>query len=187
MSDRDHEERSPVSFDVSVTRLPNKGMPVLFDADARQREALAEVHGLLEVKRFRAELLVAQWKRNGVKVTGEVHAEIVQQCVLTLEPIEASVDEEIDSIFLPADSKLGRLGFGEGGEILVDADGPDAPETFSGDTIDVGALAEEFFGLGVDPYPRKPGAVIAPEPQEDAPSEPNGPLQQKLRQLTEKK
>ena len=64
-------------------------------------------------------------------------------------------------MFLPEDSKLGRLGFDGGGEILLDAEGPDSPETFSGDTIDVGALAEEFFGLAIDPYPRKPGVSLA--------------------------
>jgi len=187
MRDREEQNRSAVSFDVSVARLPQKGMPVVIEADASQREALAEVHGLLSVEKFRAELLVTSWKRNGVKVTGEVHADITQQCVVTLEPIEATVDEEVDSIFLPADSKLGRLGFGEGGEILVDADGPDAPETFTGDTIDVGALAEEFFGLGVDPYPRKPGALLPPEDDSSEPDLPEGPLQEKLRKLTEKK
>lgn len=187
MRARDEQDGNPVSFEVSITRLPQKGMPVVFEADARQRQALAEVHDLLSVERFRAELLVSPWKRNGVRVTGAVHAAITQQCVVTLEPIEATVDEEIDSIFLPADSKLGRLGFGEGGEILVDADGPDAPETFSGDTIDVGALAAEFFGLGVDPYPRKPGASLEPEGDAGMPDRPEGPLQEKLRKLTQKK
>ncbi len=59
--------------------------------------------------------------------------------------------------FCPRISKLGRLGFHSGGEIVLDAEGPDSPETFSGDTIDVGALAEEFFELAIDPYPRKSG------------------------------
>lgn len=187
MHEKDERDVSPVSFEVSITRLPQKGMPVVFEADAPQREALADVHGLLSVERFRAELLVTSWRRNGVKVRGKVHADITQQCVVTLEPIEATVDEDVDSIFLPADSKLGRLGFGDGGEILVDADGPDAPEVFSGDTIDVGALAAEFFGLGVDPYPRKPGASLASDEDADALDLPEGPLQQKLRKLTEKK
>lgn len=187
MREDDEQNSSPLRFEVSITRLPQKGMPVVIEPDAGQREALADVHGLLSVDQFRADLLVSSWKRNGVKVTGKVRAAITQQCVVTLEPIEATVEEDIDSIFLPADSKLGRLGFGEGGEILVDADGPDAPETFSGDTIDVGALAAEFFGLGVDPYPRKPGASLASDEDDAGLNLPEGPLQEKLRKLTEKK
>ncbi|HMM63265.1 MAG TPA: DUF177 domain-containing protein [Mesorhizobium sp.] len=154
------EPRSPVSFDAHVARLPQKGLPVTIEADAAQRAALAEAHGLLSVENYRAELLVAPWRRNGVKVSGRVEADITQACVVTLEPVSAHIDEPVEGLFLPQDSKLGRQGFEGGGEILLDAEGPDSPETFSGDTIDVGALAEEFFGLAIDPYPRKPGVSL---------------------------
>ena len=180
------EGASPVSFKASVTRLPQSGMPVLVDADARQREALAAAHGLVSVERFHAELLVAPWKRNGVRVSGRVEADITQQCVVTLDPLQAKVEEAVEGLFLPEDSKLGRLGFEAGGEIHIDAEGPDSPETFSGDTIDVGALAEQFFALGIDPYPRKPGAMLAAGDGGDASSQPEGPLQEKLRQLKPK-
>lgn len=180
------QDKSPVSFTASVTRLPQKGMPIVIEADQRQREALAAAHRLVSVERFRAELLVAPWRRNGVKVTGRVEADITQECVVTLDPLHSRIDEAVDGLFLPEDSKLARLGFEAGGEIHVDAEGPDSPEIFSGDTIDVGALAEEFFGLGIDPYPRKPGATLAGRGEGDASSGPEGPLQEKLRQLRRK-
>jgi hypothetical protein len=156
-------------------------MPVVIEADERQRAALARIHGLAGVEALRADLIVSAWKRNGIRVEGRVAADIVQTCVVTLEPLPAHIDEAIAATFLPEQSRLGREGFGLGGEILIDVDGPDSPETFSGDRIDVGALAEEFFGLGIDPYPRKAGAAVAPvgegEPQ------PPGELQAKLRAL----
>jgi hypothetical protein len=183
---RDEHDESPVSFKASVTRLPQKGLPVVIEADARQRQALAEAHELVSVEKFRAELLVTGWKRNGVQVSGHVEADITQECVVTLDPVQAKINESVEGLFLPEDSKLGRLGFEGGGEILVDAEGPDSPETFSGDTIDVGALAEEFFGLAIDPYPRKPGAALATDGNDDASSGPEGPLQEKLRQLKRK-
>jgi hypothetical protein len=183
---RHDDEKSPVSFKASVMRLPQKGMPVVIEADARQREALAAAHGLVSVEKFRAELQVAPWKRNGVRVSGRVEADITQECVVTLEPLAATIDEEVEGLFLPEDSKLGRLGFEGGGEIHIDAEGPDSPETFAGDTIDVGALAEEFFGLGIDPYPRKPGASLPSAGDEEGLPQAEGPLQEKLRQLTRK-
>ena len=67
----------------------------------------------------------------------------------------------MSGLYFPEDSKLGRLGFHAAGEVHLDAEGPDSPETFSGETIDVGALAEEFFGLAIDPYPRSEGASLA--------------------------
>ncbi|TPK46851.1 DUF177 domain-containing protein [Mesorhizobium sp. B2-5-4] len=172
--------QSPVSFFANVARLPQKGLPVVIEADPAQRAALAEAHGLLSVEAYRAELLVTSWKRNGVKVSGRVEADITQACIVTLDPVQAHIDEPVEALLLPEDSKLGRQGFESAGEILLDADGPDSPETFSGDTIDVGALAEQFFGLAIDPYPRKPGASLGAG--DDTGSAENE-FQQKLRSL----
>ncbi|KUM28478.1 metal-binding protein [Mesorhizobium loti] len=174
------EPQSPVSFVANVTRLPQKGLPVVIEADERQRAALAAEYDLLSVESYRAELLVASWKRNGVKVSGRVEADITQACIVTLDPVAAHIDEPVEALFLPEQSKLGREGFEGGGEIVLDADGPDSPETFSGDTIDVGALAEQFFGLAIDPYPRKPGASLEAE-GDDQPEE--SEFQKKLRSL----
>jgi hypothetical protein len=156
----EEERKSPVSFMAHVARLPQKGLPVVIEADTAQRQALAAAHGLLSVQAYRADLLVTPWKRHGVKVAGRVEADITQECVVTLEPLDAHIDEDVEGLFLPDDSKLGRHGFEGGGEIVLAADGPDSPETFHGDAIDVGALAEQFFGLAIDPYPRKPGVSL---------------------------
>ncbi len=94
---------SSVSFLANVARLPQKGMPVVIDADAKQRGKLAEEHGLLSVGRYRADLLVTSWKRNGVKVSGTVEADIVQECVVTLEPLESRISEDVSAVFLPED------------------------------------------------------------------------------------
>jgi hypothetical protein len=177
---KDAELQSPVSFVANVARLPQKGLPVVVEADERQRQSLAAEHDLLSVESYRAELLVTSWKRNGVKVTGRVEADITQACIVTLDPVSAHIDEPVEALFLPEQSKLGREGFEGGGEIILDADGPDSPETFSGDTIDVGALAEQFFGLAIDPYPRKPGASLEAA-GDDQPEE--SEFQKKLRSL----
>lgn len=177
------EDRSPVSHPVQVLRLPAKGLPVVIDADETQRSALAKAHGLEAVRSFRADLLVAKWKRNGVSVEGTVKAEIVQACVVTLAPLAATVDEPVSAVFLPEESKLGRAGFEHGGEIVLDVDGPDSPELFSGSQIDVGALAEQFFGLGIDPYPRKAGAEL---PRTEDGEATTGSLGDQLRRLVPK-
>ncbi len=165
--------QSPISFKTNVLRLPRKGMPVTIDADERQRAALAEEHDLLSVSRLRAELLVMPWKSDGVRITGHVEADIRQACVVSLDPVPASIREAIDAIFIPEGSSLARRIADQTGEILLDPEGPDAPEFFEGDMIDVGAVAEEFFALGIDPYPRS-GAAPAMAPtspvEETAPS-----------------
>lgn len=147
-------------FPVSVQRLSAKGVIVKIDADAKECEALAGDYDLTEVKNFKAEFLVSPWKKDGVRVRGKVTADIIQSCIVTLEPIDAHVDEDVDTVFVPENSRLARPSLDESGEMLVAAEGPDAPEVFSGDMIDIGAVAEEFFSLAIDPYPRKPGVSI---------------------------
>ena len=180
---RPRDDASPVAFPVHVARLPAKGMEVVVEADAAQREALAEAHDLLAVERFVAMLDVAPWKKGGVRVSGRVEAAVVQACVVTLEPVTGTIDEAVSAVFLPEGSKLAVPTRSAEGEILLDAEGDDAPELFSGDTVDVGRLAEEFFALGIDPYPRKPGVSLDGEGAAD---EKRGPLHDKLAALRKK-
>jgi hypothetical protein len=182
---RQHPSTSPVSFSANVARLPHNGMPVTIEADEAQRAGLAAEHQLVSVENWRADLLVASWKRNGVRISGRVEADITQQCVVTLEPLQTHISEEVSAIFFPEDSKLGREGFHAPGEVHLDAEGPDSPETFSGETIDVGALAEEFFALAIDPYPRKEGVSLDPVGEQTEPGE-GGPLYEKLKSLRTK-
>lgn len=175
---------SPVAFLVHVARLPKSGMTVTVEADAEQRAALAAAHDLREVASFRAILDVTAWKRGGVRVAGTVRASIVQDCIVTLEPVEQVVDEDVTALFLPEGSRLSVPVRSAEGEIILDAEGEDGPELFSGDTVDVGQLAEEFFALGIDPYPRKAGVTLDTGMAEA--DEKRGPLYEKLAALRKK-
>jgi len=173
--------KSPVSYKLQVRNLPAKGTTVTIEADSQQRAELARHHGLLAVERFSTELVARPWKGDGVRVTGRVEADIIQACIVTLEPISARIDEEVSAIFVPENSRLARAE-GESGEILVQAEGADLPEPFEGDSIDIGALAEEFFELGIDPYPRKEGSALE-IPHTQGEEEGSGPLYEALKKL----
>jgi hypothetical protein len=175
--------RSPVSFPAHVARLPKNGMPVVIEATAEQRAALAAEHGLLGVRSFRADLMVRPWKAGGAEVTGVIEADIVQECVVTLDPLENHVSEPVEVQFLPENSNLAPDRFDAGGEIMLDAEGPDAPETFADDSIDVGALAEEFFAMGIDPYPRRQGAEQPPLETHPETTESDNQLRRQLEKL----
>jgi uncharacterized metal-binding protein YceD (DUF177 family) len=155
---------------VSIVRLPQNGMNLKLTASEKELRALAAAHELVSVQSFTADLLIKKWRKDGVKITGVVNAEITQSCVITLEPLSAQIEHAIDAVFVQEGSKFARPPLSSDGEIVIDYDGADLPETFSGDTIDVGGLAEEFFGLAIDPYPRKPGVVLE-EALEDAETE----------------
>ena len=118
-----------------------------------------------------ATLRVEPWGRGGARVTGAVHGELTQICVVSLEPFPATVDEDVDVRFAPqtaADSGVARRTEEAQTFSLADEDEPDP--VIDG-KIDLGALAAEFFALGLDPYPRKPGAVFDEERTNSEPTE----------------
>lgn len=150
------------SYPVKVGHISANPVEVTISADAGERAALARLWNVLEVKALAVRFEVQRWKRDGVRLKGRVTADIVQACVVTLEPVEAHVDEPVEVVFVPEGSKLARLPVVvEGGEMLLDPEGPDAPEVFSGDTIDAGQVAAEHAALAIDPYPRKVDAVFS--------------------------
>lgn len=150
------DDEAPFSYLVKVGHISANPVEVTLSADAQERAGLAELWSVLEVKALDATFTVQRWKRDGVRLKGRVKADIVQACVVTLDPVEAHIDEPVELVFVPEGSKLARMPVSsETGEVLLDPDGPDAPEIFTGDTIDAGVVAAEYAALAIDPYPRK--------------------------------
>jgi uncharacterized metal-binding protein YceD (DUF177 family) len=155
------DDRPPFTYLVKVGHVSHNPLEVHVEADARERVALAGLWNVLSVESLEADLKIRRWKKDGVKIIGEVRARITQACVVTLEPIENELFEEIDQIYVPEGSALARIPANDQGEMIVEPDGPDLPETFVGDALDVGAIVAEFAAMGIDPYPRKPGVTFA--------------------------
>ena len=148
----------PFSYLVKVGHVSANPVTVKVSADDRERHGLASLWSVLEVRELKAELQIARWKRDGLRIKGKVNATIVQACVVTLDPVISDIEEELDQLFVPEDSKLAKRVLDPNGEMVLDPDGPDLPETFVGDTIDAGDIVAEFAALAIDPYPRKHGA-----------------------------
>ncbi|AQS62105.1 hypothetical protein AGRHK599_LOCUS851 [Rhizobium rhizogenes] len=148
----------PFSYPVKVGHISANPVRIGLEADAEELKALAKFWDVLSVDYLKAELQVSRWKKDGLKIKGEVHAAVTQSCVVTLEPVSSRIEETLEQIFVPEGSKLARMVTNEEGEIVLDPDGPDIPDQFTGDSIDVGAVVVEFAALAIDPYPRKPDA-----------------------------
>lgn len=150
------DDDTPFSYPVKVGHISANPVEVTLSADTEERAGLARLWSVLEVKALSATFQVMRWKRDGVRLKGRVTADIVQACVVTLDPVESHIDEPVEVVFVPEGSKLARLPVSsETGEMLLDPDGPDAPEVFTGDTVDAGVVAAEHAALAIDPYPRR--------------------------------
>lgn len=147
----------PFSYPVKVGHISANPVEVHVEADATEMKGLAALWNVLSVESLTADLKIARWKRDGVRIKGRVKARITQACVVTLDPVASEIDEDFEQIFVPEGSKLARMPTTDSGEMLLDPDGPDLPEMFTGDTIDAGSVVAEFAALAIDPYPRKPG------------------------------
>ena len=160
--------RGPWSVPVTVDDIPESGLHIEIDAPAAVRaQVLALVEGLSTVHDLASLSAVFDLSRHGSKihVEGRVRAKVGQTCVVTLEPIENAVDEEVNLTFAPPVAGFKELEV----EIEVKRD-QDPPEPLTGNTLDLGQLATEFLVLGIDPYPRKSGVEFAPvKAGEDAP------------------
>lgn len=160
MPDNRQPETLPWSFPVTVSRLPETGLHVEIEASPAERGQLAAVAGLNSIVLARASFDLVTVAGSRVHVSGRLHARVGQTCVATLEPMENDIDEAIAVEFAPPDQipVSARPVQKEEGE---DAEIPDPPEPIVNGVIDLGQLAAEFLMLGIDPYPRKPGAVFA--------------------------
>jgi uncharacterized metal-binding protein YceD (DUF177 family) len=162
-------ESVPFSRIVRVDALPRGGQNITIEASPSEREALASLYKIPAIAALTATLRLERAGQDGVRVSGAVHGELTETCVVSLEPFAATVDEDIDVRFAPlseADSVHGPMGETETFSIADE----DEPDPIIEGKIDIGTLAAEFFALGLDPYPRKPGVEFI-APTESPPAE----------------
>lgn len=163
---REHRRQQPETpwhVIVTVAEVAETGEYVALVADAETRAGVARVAGLRDLPRLEASFDLSPHSGGGLRVTGQVSATVGQSCVVTLEPVTNEVEEDIDLLYMPPAAAAAP------GESEAEAEPKaDEREPLIGGTVDLGALATEFLLLGIDPYPRKPGAVFE-APHDDRP------------------
>lgn len=152
--------RSPVI----VAQIPDTGLHRKLEASAAERQAMAELADVREVLSAEADLDVVPKSGGRIQVTGLVRARIGQICVVTLDPIENEIEEEVDLIFAPEAEvrKMADL-IEEGQDDEAPPEVIDPPEAIVGGIIDLGRIATDALFLAIDPYPRKEGVVFEAE------------------------
>lgn len=129
---------------LDLEELPETGGLFELSATPEECAALAKRFDLVSLDRLEAKLTVA-WIRVGeaVAVSGRLEAEVVQSCVVTLEPVRNAIEEDLDLIFASD---------------VASADDFDADEVepLGPEGLDLGELLSEELSLALDPYPRAP-------------------------------
>jgi len=145
---------------VGVNHLPRGGRTVAVEADEAERAALARRFDLIALDELKARFTLTPGRGDTVLVAGTLQAAVVQRCVVTLDPVPAAVEDEIEEIFADTEGR-------EEDEIEVDPLAAEI-EPLVGGRIDLGELAAQHLSLALDPYPRSPDA---PEPSAEPAAE----------------
>lgn len=126
-------------------------------ADGQVIERLAEEHEREELRRefdlSRLDSLVARYSirplaKGRYLVDGNVVADVVQACVVTLDPVASRIDESFTLEFWPADQI---------GEVAIDFDAlvnEEDPEPIERGRIPIGRIVSELVSLAIPPFPR---------------------------------
>lgn len=149
---------APLSRPIKADALPAVGLDYTLDTTPAEREALAKDLRLPAILALRAIFrLTPQGRR--IVVTGSVKARVTQTCVATLEKFDADLDEPVEIVFSDRPARPGD-------------ETEDEPDLIENGIIDLGQVAAEFLALGLDPYPRKPGAAFSAADGTDAEASP---------------
>ncbi len=153
---------------VAADDIDAKETTIAIEAKPDERAALANRFDLIAIDSLSARLILSRClARDGsgmvLNVTFDINADVVQRCVVSLEPVAAKVNE----VDLVVEYRLS----GEPepvAEVEFALEAVDPPEILVDDRVDLGELVAEHLALALDPYPRAEGA--APE-STDPPSD----------------
>jgi uncharacterized metal-binding protein YceD (DUF177 family) len=123
-------------------------------ATAEERAALAARFGLLAIDQLEARIRLRRTRgRTELRLVGRIRADVTQACVVTLAPVEATVDEEFTVLYGTAPVTS---------DVDIDPEANALWEPLPAGPLDVGELVAQELVLALDPYPRASGAVLDP-------------------------
>jgi uncharacterized protein len=110
-----------------------------------------------------------------VHLTGRLHANVTQTCVVSLDPVEANLDVPVEVEFWPVSliDELERSTEEPGNPGLLDW-----PEAVVDGRIDLGPVIYETVATALEPYPKQEGVSFdwSQGPSEEAGSAKSGPF-----------
>ena len=163
---------APISRVYNLTDLSEAGYEARIVPDAKDLARLADWVEVEAVERFEGVVEMRRLGQNRFSYDAELEADIVQNCVVTLEPVRTHISRSFhrELHLIPNMRRFAD----KGGAVTLDAADDDAPEEIDSPRFDLaGPLLEEFV-LAIDPYPRGAGVAFEP-PQTDRGAEPDAP------------
>jgi uncharacterized metal-binding protein YceD (DUF177 family) len=157
------EDDAPYTKFYDLGALGRAGAELSLVANPEELLRIARWADIAAVKSFTAEVKLKRHAPSSFSLDADFTAQIVQDCVVTLAPVESRIERHVHrQLHLSAPHRHR----GEAIELTEGAGDDDVPEEIESPHYDVAAPLLEELALAIDPYPRAPGVEFA------APAEP---------------
>lgn len=157
------ENEWSVWFDTET--LDGKPAVQTITADEQARTALARRLGVDALDALSATLTITPVTGGAIEVTGALQADITQTCVVTLDPLQSHIEDQVEGWFTDREKTVSfakarqdretKKGHVEVEMLEESAD----PEDMLDGHIDLGELVTQHLSLAINPYPHKEGAA----------------------------
>lgn len=145
--------QQPPTHILRLADLPaRKPTRVTLEPDALARAALAEALGIAGLKRMRLDATLSPVAGGDWRLTADLGATAVQDCVVTLAPVTTRIDTPLTRLY------MADWHDPEGAETEMPADTEAEPLPA---TLDLYGVALEALALALPDYPRAEGAELA--------------------------
>ena len=131
------------------------------------RKRLAEWAEIESVVAFEATVELKRISANRFGYHARLSSDIVQSCVVTLEPVRSHIEREFSR-----ELHLVDHGRHEGEAMTLAAADDEAPEDIESRDFDLAGPLLEEFSLAIEPYPRAPGVTFESPAEEVAAESP---------------
>jgi uncharacterized metal-binding protein YceD (DUF177 family) len=131
-----------------ATRKPT---PFELVPSAEERRAIADVLGIVGIKKLRFSGQLAPQDHKDWALNAQLGATVVQDCVVTLDPVTTRIDEELQRSYVADIPEIEASEI----EMLVDETVEDLPEM-----LDIAQVMIEALSLALPVYPRVEGADL---------------------------
>ena len=149
-------EASEFSRPVEISRLPAAPTTMTIEATQAERIALARRFSLVALERLVADLKLEWIDRHLLRLEAVLSADLIQECVVTLEPVRSRVKDGFVLLYGAA---------AEANEVMLNQE-EEVLEPIVDGRIDLGEAVAQQLSLAIDPFPRAPGAIPPAAPGE---------------------
>jgi uncharacterized metal-binding protein YceD (DUF177 family) len=171
---RPNPETLPISeffYPVHVDEIPSKGKTFHLSASGEQCAAISKRLNIVSLSNLSADVNVTLQNAGHIAyISGQLKADMVQECVATLQPINSQIEEGFEAWYADHDkvvpfsrAKHNQQTLDDGMEVQMLEEHED-PEALINGQVDLGEVIIQYLSLSINPYPRLEGVEEAAIP-----------------------